>query len=135
MFNWVNKYCPAAYWYFILSLLVHILIIIGNILLGTFTFMSAVLFVVVIAMISFWAYIINVLCTYNHTYIAWAISGFTLLSVIPSILLTFISDVSLIIHPKIKNLTQSYTTTTNQNQKQNQNQNQNTNMYRPHLDL
>jgi len=133
MFNWVNKYCAAAYWYFILALLVNILLIIGSILLGTFSWMSAVWFFVAIAIISFWAYIINVLCTYNHTYIAWGISGFTLLTIIPSILLIFISDVSLILHPKIKNLIKSSTPSTNQ--KQNQNQNQNTNMYRQHLDL
>lgn len=104
MFNEIKKYCSSAYWYFFLSLLVHVLILIGNVLVGTFTWMSAVWFVFVMMMISFGASIINLLCLNKHTYIAWGISGFTMLSIIPSILLTFISDISLILHPKIKQL-------------------------------
>jgi O-antigen ligase len=121
MFNEVNKYCPSAYWYFVLSVLVHVLIIIGNILLGTFTWMSAVWFGVVVLMISFWAYIINLLCLYKHKYVAMGISAFTMLSIIPSIILAFFSDVSLILHPKIKNLAQP--TVTKQN------------FTKPHLDM
>lgn len=109
MFDQINNYCPPAYWYFTLSLLVNVLIIFGNILVGTFTWMSAIWFVFVILMISFWASVINLLCTNKHTYVAWGIAGFTMLSLIPSIIFTFISDVSLVLHPKIKKIVQPNT--------------------------
>ena len=104
MFDEVNKYCPSAYWYFTLSILVHVLILIGNILVGTFTWFSAIWFLCVFTLIYFFAKMINLLCVNKHQYIAWIISGLTMLSIIPGILITFVADVSFILHPKIKNM-------------------------------